>query len=138
MSVPSAAAAEALVRSAARGDEAAFACLIAEHNAAMARAFNTYDTGNIHSITEPSNIYTIEPDGSHLTQLSTASVGGTMRLGQPFWSPDGTRIWVSVAYDYERDSNDQYKNVLGWVDARTGAFTEIGTEGKRFRERPLP
>lgn len=37
MTVPSAAAAEALIRSAARGDETAFARLIAEHNAAMAR-----------------------------------------------------------------------------------------------------
>ena len=37
MTVPSAAAAEALVRNAARGDEAAFARLIAEHNTAMAR-----------------------------------------------------------------------------------------------------
>lgn len=37
MSVPSVAAAEALVRNAARGDETAFARLIAEHNAAMAR-----------------------------------------------------------------------------------------------------
>lgn len=101
-------------------------------------AFNTYDTGNIHGITAPSNVYTIEPDGSHLTQLSTASVDGTMRLGQPFWSIDGARIWVSVAYDLERDSNDQFKNTLGWVDATTGVFTEIGTEGKRFRERPLP
>lgn len=52
-------------------------------------AFNTYDTGNIHGITEPSNVYTIEPDGSNLAQPSTASVNGTMHLGQPFWSVDG-------------------------------------------------
>lgn len=37
MTVPSAAAGEALVRNAACGDETAFARLIAEHNAAMAR-----------------------------------------------------------------------------------------------------
>lgn len=101
-------------------------------------AFNTYDTGNIHGITEPSNVYTMEPDGSHLTQLSTTSVDGTLRLGQPFWSPDGRRIWVSVARDYERDGDGQAKNTLGWVDATTGAFTELGTDGKRFRERPTP
>jgi hypothetical protein len=30
------------------------------------------------------------------------------------------------------------ENTLAWVDATTGAFHEIGTEGKRFRERPAP
>lgn len=100
-------------------------------------AFNTYDTGNIHGIQEPSNVYTIAPDGSDLRQLSTASTDGTMRIGQPFWSNDGTRIWVSIGRDWEKDSTGQFSNTLGWVDVATGAFTEIGTEGKRFRERPL-
>lgn len=99
-------------------------------------AFNTYDTGNMHAIDSPSNVYTIAPDGAGLRQLSTASIDGKMRLGQPFWSTDGSRIWVSIARDYEKDSNDQFKNTLGWVDATTGDFHEIGTEGKRFRERP--
>lgn len=54
-------------------------------------AFNTYDTGNMHGIEEPSNVYTIAPDGSGLRQVSTASV-------------DGTRIWVSIARDREKDS----------------------------------
>ena len=101
-------------------------------------AFNTYDTGNVHGIEQPSNVYTIVPDGSGMRQLSTASTDGTMRLGQPFWSPDGSRIWVSVGRDWEKDSTGQFKNTLGWVDAATGAFHEIGTEGKRFRERPAP
>lgn len=99
-------------------------------------AFNTYDTGNIHGIEEPSNVYTIAPDGSDLRQLSTASVDGKMRIGQPFWSSDGSRIWVSIGRDWEKDSTGQFKNTLGWVDAATGEFHEIGTEGKRFRERP--
>jgi Tol biopolymer transport system component len=101
-------------------------------------AFNTYDTGNIHGIGQPSNVYAIAPDGSGMRQLSTASTDGTMRLGQPFWSSDGSRIWVSVGRDWEKDSTGQFKNTLGWVDAATGAFHEIGTEGKRFRERPAP
>lgn len=101
-------------------------------------AFNTYDTGNMHGISQPSNVYTIKPDGSGVRQVSIASMDGTMRLGQPFWSPDGNRIWVSVARDFEKDSTDQFMNTLGWVDASTGALHEIGTEGKRFRERPAP
>lgn len=99
-------------------------------------AFNDYDTGNIHGIDEPSNVFTIAPDGTDLRQLSTASTDGKMRIGQPFWSSDGSRIWVSVARDWEKDSTGQFSNTLGWVDASSGAFTEIGTEGKRFRERP--
>lgn len=101
-------------------------------------AFNSYDTGNMHGIDQPSNVYTIAPDGTGLRQVSTASVDGKMRLGQPFWSSDGTRIWVSVARDWEKDSTGQFKNTLGWVDAASGEFHEIGTEGKRFRERPIP
>lgn len=99
-------------------------------------AFNDYDTGNIHGIEEASNVYTIAPDGSDLRQLSTASTDGKMRIGQPFWSSDGSRIWVSVARDWEKDSTGQFSNTLGWVDAATGDLTETGTEGKRFRERP--
>jgi Tol biopolymer transport system component len=100
-------------------------------------AFNTYDTGNIHGIEEPSNVYTLAPDGSDLRQLSRASVDGKMRIGQPFWASDGSRIWVSVGRDWEKDSTGQFKNTLGWVDATTGELHEIGTEGKRFRERPV-
>jgi Tol biopolymer transport system component len=99
-------------------------------------AFSTYDTGSTHGIEEPSNVYLVAPDGSGLRQLSTASMDGKMRLGQPFWSSDGTRIWVSIGRDWEKDSTGQPKNTLGWVDATTGELTEIGTEGKRFIERP--
>jgi Tol biopolymer transport system component len=98
--------------------------------------FNTHDTGNTHGIEQASNLYTVAPDGTGLRQLSTASVDGHMRLGMPFWSTDGSRIWVSIGRDWEKDSTGQYKNTLGWVDAATGEFYEIGTEGKRFRERP--
>jgi hypothetical protein len=101
-------------------------------------AFITYDTGNMHGIEEPSNGDTIAPDGSGRRQVSTASLDGTMRLGQPFWSSDGTRIWVSIARDWEKDSTGQFKNTLGWVDVATGDFHEIGTEVKRFHERPAP
>lgn len=101
-------------------------------------AFNTYDTGNTHGIEQPSNVYTIAPDGTGLRQLSTASTDGKMRLGQPFWSADGSRIWLSVGRDWETDSTGKPMNTLAWVDAASGEFHEIGTEGKRFRERPVP
>ncbi|MDH3307395.1 MAG: hypothetical protein OEO77_07775 [Acidimicrobiia bacterium] len=98
--------------------------------------FNTYDTGQMHGIQEPSNLYTIAPDGTGLRQVTTVSVDGTMRLGQPFWATHGSGIWVSVARDYEKDSHGWPKNTLGWVDAVTGEFRDLGVEGKGFRERP--
>jgi Tol biopolymer transport system component len=101
-------------------------------------AFSTHDTGNVHGIDEPSNVYVVAPDGTGLRQLSTASTDGRMRLGQPSWSADGTHIWVSIGRDWEKDSTGQFSNTLGWVDAGTGELTEIGTEGKGFIERPLP
>ena len=99
-------------------------------------AFSTYDTGNMHGITQASNVYTIKPDGTGLRQVTTASTDGTMRLGQPFWSADGSRIWVSI--DLEVDLAGHVRNTLGWVDVSTGALYEFKTEGMRFRERPAP
>lgn len=57
---------------------------------------NSYDLGNIASTPHPSNLYAIKPDGSGLRQLTHSSIDGLMRIGQPHWDPDGTRIVVSI------------------------------------------
>lgn len=95
--------------------------------------FNTYDTGQFFGADKASNIYLVKPDGTGLHQLTTTSTGGDLRLGQPFWSIDGTRIWVSVLRETTA------RNSLAWVDSTTGELHELeAVEGKRFRERPLP
>jgi Tol biopolymer transport system component len=56
----------------------------------------SYDMGNMHTTPHPSNVYLVRPDGTGLRQLTHSSVDGNMRIVQPRWSPDGTRIVCSV------------------------------------------
>jgi Tol biopolymer transport system component len=58
---------------------------------------STNDLGNIQTTDQPSNLYAISPDGTTLRQITRSSVDGSMRIAQPRWSPDGSRIVVSVA-----------------------------------------
>lgn len=58
---------------------------------------NSYDLGNIRSTDQPSNLYTIKPDGTGMLQLTHGSVDGTMRIARPRWAPDGSGIFVSIA-----------------------------------------
>jgi Tol biopolymer transport system component len=46
----------------------------------------------------PGNLYTIRPDGTGLRQLTHSSTDGHMRIDTPRWSPDGSRIFVSIVY----------------------------------------
>jgi Tol biopolymer transport system component len=58
---------------------------------------NSYDIGNMHTSSHPSNIYAIKPDGSGQRQVTRSSVDGSMRIVFPQWTPDGTWLLVSVA-----------------------------------------
>jgi Tol biopolymer transport system component len=58
---------------------------------------NSYDLHNMPMTDHASNLYTLKPDGSGLTQLTHSSVDGSMRIGTPRWDQDGTRIVASVA-----------------------------------------
>jgi Tol biopolymer transport system component len=80
---------------------------------------NSYDLGNINATDQPSNLYTMKPDGSDLRQLTTSSVDGSMRIGQPRWDPDGTRIVVSIASSTKPD-NSITDTHLAFVDADGG------------------
>jgi Tol biopolymer transport system component len=53
--------------------------------------FSTYDLDEFQATDEPSNLYTIKPDGSGLTALTTFGQAG-QRATQPTWTPDGSRI----------------------------------------------
>lgn len=101
-------------------------------------AFNTYDIGNMHGIEQPSNVYSIHPDGTHQRQLTTASTDGKMRIGLPRWSADGNRLWVGVTRESEVGPSGQPKAEEGWVDPKTGELHELHVEGKGSRPRPTP
>ena len=86
----------------------------------------------MHEISEPSNLWTIHPDGSGLRQLS-ALAALDLRLAQARWTPEGTRLIVAEAHE----------NPVGWVeiafvDPATGLATTIGTPGARPDLRPTP
>jgi Tol biopolymer transport system component len=99
-------------------------------------AFNTYDIGNMHKIDQPSNVYTIAPDGSKLRQVTSDSTDGTMRIGLPRWSADGSRMWVSVLRDRQTGASSAPLSEIAWIDASSGALTELHFEGKGARPRP--
>ena len=53
--------------------------------------FTTYDLSYWETSDQPSNLYTIKPDGTELTQL-THYGPSQIRDTQPTWTPDGKRI----------------------------------------------
>jgi len=57
---------------------------------------SSYDLGNMHTSTHPSNLYLIKPDGTGLRQFTHSSVDPFMRIAQPRWTRDGGRILVSI------------------------------------------
>jgi Tol biopolymer transport system component len=57
----------------------------------------SHELGNMHTTDQPSNLYAIKPDGTGQRQITRSSVDGAMRFAEPKWTPDGTRIVLSVA-----------------------------------------
>ena len=58
--------------------------------------FNTYELSYFQDTTKASNLYTIRPDGTGLTQVTRFGNGDT-RATQPSWTPDGRQIiftWI--------------------------------------------
>jgi len=99
----------------------------------------SYDIHDIPSTDQPSNLYVLKPDGSDLRQLTHSSVDGTMRIGQPRWSPDGTQIVVSVGISEPPDTNIGDAQ-LGFVSAAGGEPTVVSPtiHGSQPDLRPTP
>jgi Tol biopolymer transport system component len=99
----------------------------------------SYDIHDIKSTDHPSNLYTLKPDGSDLRQLTHSSVDGTMRIGQPRWSPDGTRIVVSVGISELPDTTISDAQ-LGFVSVAGGGPTLLSPtiHGSQPDLRPTP
>jgi Tol biopolymer transport system component len=53
--------------------------------------FNTHDLGPFQDASVSSNLYTIRPDGTELTQITDYGVQDE-RATQPTWTPDGSQI----------------------------------------------
>jgi Tol biopolymer transport system component len=101
-------------------------------------AMNSYDLGNMLSTPNASNLYTINPDGSGLRQITHSSVDGLLRIGTPNWDPDGSRIVVSLlaATGPAFTFTDVH---LAFVDAADGEPVLIATQSGKYPDvRPTP
>ncbi|MFZ1490045.1 MAG: hypothetical protein WAS51_08895 [Ilumatobacteraceae bacterium] len=76
---------------------------------------------------EPSQLYTVASDGSHLTRITNVDhVATARRPGEADWTPDGSRIITSLGVVADGRVVDVK---IGYVDPATGAITESATSG---------
>ena len=96
--------------------------------------FTTYDLGEYQATDEPSNLYTIRPDGSDLRAVTTFGPAD-QRATQPTWTPDGARIMFTLVG--QADGFDGPRQVA--TIAPDGSDQVIpGPEGTHARLRPTP
>lgn len=100
---------------------------------------NSYDLGNASDLDEPSNLYSIRPDGTGLRQLTHSSVDGSMRIGQPRWDAEGNRILVSIM-NFTPGEHNLVSVHLAFVDPVGGEPTVISAafDGKYADIRQTP
>lgn len=101
----------------------------------------TYGTYGLldKDMTSPSAIYTVQPDGTELTQIPTDATNGTRRLTTPRWTPDGSQIIVSLALGHGPGIDDVK---IGLLDL-DGTLTQIPAgddtrSGVAARMQPTP
>lgn len=94
----------------------------------------TYPLAPFQTTTAPSNLFTIEADGSDLRQVTDASVDGSERLGRPSWSADGTMLYATLGRASDGETLDSVELVT--VEPETGAMTESGIPGAGSHEQP--
>jgi len=76
---------------------------------------------------EPSQLYTVAPDGSSLVQITDVDhTTTTRRPGEANWTPDGTGIVASIGIVRGGSVADVK---IATVDPGTGAITETATSG---------
>ncbi len=95
--------------------------------------FTTYDLGEFQGTDEPSNLYTIRPDGSGLTQLTAFGLG-ERRATQPTWTPDGERIFTLVEHAPEFDRPRR----AAFIDPSGNGLTILEPSATHSRLRPDP
>jgi Tol biopolymer transport system component len=67
--------------------------------------FCTFDVGGFQSTDEPSNLFTIRPDGTELTQITDFGPGEA-RASQPTWTSDGR-----IIFTYITGADDEQRNI---------------------------
>lgn len=100
--------------------------------------FTTYDLGYFQETPGASNLYTIRPNGTGLTQITHFAAKDT-RATQPTWTPDGKQIiFTSVAYD-PAGMNSWGPLQIGLIDADGSNLSVLdGQFADHPRLRPTP
>jgi Tol biopolymer transport system component len=88
--------------------------------------FGTNDPVTFRESADPSNLYTVRPDGSSLRRL-TSSIDGNLRYGQPTFTPDGLRVSMVVARTAGGTRPATWRPAL--LPLVGGAPQEIGVSG---------
>jgi hypothetical protein len=99
--------------------------------------FGDYDIGGIESTDEPTNLYTIRPDGSERVPL-TSFGAGEERASQPTWTSDGRIIFTYVTGDDDEVREIAVLNADGSGLEVVVSADEIGPHNRPHpRMRPL-
>ena len=94
--------------------------------------FSTYDLGEFPATDEPSNLYTIRPDGSGQTPLTTFGKA-EQRATQPTWTPDGSRIIFALVGQQAGFDNPRH---AAFLEANGSNVVDIGVVATHPRLRP--
>ena len=93
--------------------------------------FSTYDLGQFQATDEPSNLFTIKPDGSGLAAL-TSFGQAEQRATQPTWTPDGSRITFTLVGQAAGFDNPRHAAFIG---ADGSKLVDIGVDATHPRLR---
>ena len=86
--------------------------------------FNTYPLGSFQDTTKATNLYTMAPDGTGVTPVTTFGENDT-RATQPTWTPDGQRIIFTQIV--RNPANPSGERVIALIDADGSDLTLIPT-----------
>ena len=93
--------------------------------------FSTHDLEEFQATDEPSNVFTMNPDGSGLTALTTFGKA-EQRATQPTWTPDGSRIIFTLVGQQAGMDNPRH---AAFIDADGSNIVDIGVDATHPRLR---
>lgn len=100
--------------------------------------FCSFDVGGFQSTDEPSNLFTIRPDGSDLAQITNFGPGGE-RASQPTWTPDGRIMFTYITGPDDGSRDLAFVNADGTgLDALSIAAAVGPGNRPHPRLRPVP
>jgi Tol biopolymer transport system component len=94
--------------------------------------FSTYDLDEFEATDAPSNLYTIKPDGSGQSALTTFGKA-EQRATQPTWTPDGSRIIFTLVGRQAGIDNPLH---AAFIDGNGSNIEDIGVVATHPRLRP--